>query len=52
MNGRERDGERITVHVPSELPALNESTSRLLLGILVELTKTEVLDDPPERDTE
>ena len=37
----------VTVNLPDELPALNTTTSRILLAILVELTNVEVLDGPP-----
>ena len=42
------DDERLVVRVPAELPTLNRQASRILLGILVELTKVEVLDGPQE----
>lgn len=45
MSARE---ERIVVRVPNELPILSRHASRILLAILVELTKVEVLDGPQE----
>jgi hypothetical protein len=42
------DEEGIVVRVPDELPTLNRQASRILLAILVELTKVEVLDGPQE----
>jgi hypothetical protein len=40
--------EEIVVRVPDELPTLSRAASRILLAILVELTKVEVLDGPLE----
>jgi hypothetical protein len=45
MNERE---EEIVVRVPDELPTLSREASRILLAILVKLTKVEVLDGPQE----
>jgi hypothetical protein len=42
------DDERLVVRVPTELPTLNRQVSRILLEILVNLTKVEVLDGPLE----
>jgi len=47
---RDVDDERITVHLPDQLPVLNERASRILLGILVRLTEVEALDAPMEGD--
>ena len=41
------DDGRVTVRLPDELPVLTPAISRILLAILVELTKVEVLDGPP-----
>lgn len=49
---REHDQKAITVHFPAELPILNRRASGILLAILVELTKVEILDRPPERGTD
>ena len=48
MTADERDEERVTVRLPAELPVLTTEASRILLGILVELTKIEVPDGPRE----
>jgi hypothetical protein len=40
------DEDSITVHVPPEPPMLTRTVSRVLLGILVELTDVEILDQP------
>lgn len=42
------DEEGIVVRVPDELPILSREASRILLSILVELTKVEVLGGPQE----
>ena len=42
------EDESVTVDVPPEPPTLSRQTSRVLLFILVELTKVEVLDGPQE----
>lgn len=42
------DGELAAVRVPVEPPELNRPAARVLLAILVELTKVEVLDRPRE----
>ncbi|PWV74065.1 hypothetical protein SAMN05421630_110240 [Prauserella marina] len=52
MTGPGRGGREIKVHVPADLPALNASTCRILLGILVKLTKTEIREDLPEKGAE
>lgn len=39
------EGENVTVHLPAELPVLTTEVSRILLGILVELTEIEVPGD-------
>jgi len=45
------DGEEeIVVRVPDELPTLSRDASRILLAILVELTKVEALDGPQRGD--
>lgn len=41
--GRCEDDE-LVVHLPDESPVLTPKASRILLGILVELTETETLD--------
>jgi hypothetical protein len=41
------DGE-ITVRFPTERPVLNRGAARVLLGILVQLTNVEALDEPAE----
>jgi len=46
------DTDGITLHVPTELPVLTTRVSRILLGILVELTKVEILDEHSRKDTE
>ncbi|MEU3275417.1 hypothetical protein ABZ639_31585 [Saccharomonospora sp. NPDC006951] len=52
MSSPERGEREIKVHVPADLPALNASTCRILLGILVKLTTIEILDDPREKGIE
>jgi hypothetical protein len=48
VTSRNEEQERVTVHLPVELPVLNRAASRILLAILVELTEVEVLDGPVE----
>lgn len=48
MTGDNTNGD-ITIRVPTELPALTEPVSRILLAILVELTTVEILDGPSGR---
>lgn len=44
------NGDKITVHLPAELPSLTTSVSRTLLAILVELTEVEnAFDDRRHR---
>lgn len=50
MSTAHREGDRITVHVPTELPSLTPRVSRILLAILIELTEVPVLDGPSEGD--
>jgi hypothetical protein len=45
-----RDEHAVVVLVPEELPVLTKSSARVLLGILVELTTVELLDQPPGGD--
>jgi hypothetical protein len=44
-----RNEESIIVRVPAEPPALTAGVARVLLSILVELTRIEILDEPPRR---
>jgi hypothetical protein len=47
---RTPNNERITVHLPAELPSLTTSVSRVLLAILIELTEVEIaVDDRQHR---
>jgi len=39
--------EPLVVQVPTQLPVLTKQVSRVLLALLVELTKIGVLDGPP-----
>lgn len=39
-------GRTVTVRVPAEPPELNRPAARVLLAILVELTKVQALDGP------
>ena len=49
MSADDLNEDRITVHLPTELPVLTTPVSRILLAILIELTEVEVLDGPQER---
>jgi hypothetical protein len=51
MSTDDQNGKQVTVRTPAELPALTARASRILLGILVELTEIEVPDGPPRKDT-
>lgn len=51
MSTDDQDDDKITVCLPAELPVLTPEVSRILLDILIELTKTEVLDGPAEEVT-
>jgi hypothetical protein len=50
MAAESRDDRAVTVVVPDELPVLTTSSARVLLGILVELTTVELLDNPSDGD--
>lgn len=50
QRSNQTDDHDITVHLPDDLPVLNERASRILLAILVRLTRVEVLDGPMEGD--
>jgi hypothetical protein len=52
MSSADRREGNITVHIPTELPALNRRVSGILLAILVELTTVETLDESTGKDTE
>jgi hypothetical protein len=47
-----REDESIIVRVPDEPPALTVGVARVLLSILVELTRIEILDEPSRSDVE
>lgn len=51
MTADASDEDRVTVHLPDELPVLTAEVSRILLGILVELTEIEVPDGPPRKES-
>ncbi|MEU7475831.1 hypothetical protein AB0A63_07585 [Lentzea sp. NPDC042327] len=46
MTAADRQGKRVTVHVPDEPPVLTRQVSRILLEMLIEKTEIEVLDAP------
>lgn len=52
MSADDESSEGIAVRFPANLPILNREASRILLTMLVELTEIEVLDGPPERESE
>lgn len=45
MSTRDADTAAVSVRVPDDLPVLTPLACRILLGILVDLTKVEVLDE-------
>jgi len=49
MSSDDRERERVTVHLPDELPILTTEVSRTLLAILIELAEVQILDGPRER---
>ena len=48
--GETQDDRAVAVVIPEELPVLTSSSACMLLGILVELTTVELLDDPSDGD--
>jgi hypothetical protein len=50
MAGETQADRAVAVAVPKEPPVLTASSARVLLGILVELTTVELLDDPSDGD--
>lgn len=48
MRGKRSDEEAVTVILPDDPPVLTPRLARALLGILVDLTTVEVLDEPSE----
>lgn len=52
MSCDEPNGEAVKVQLPAELPVLSPPVSRILLGILVELTEIEVPDGPPKEGSD
>lgn len=48
MSSGRCDEERLTVHLPDELPVLTPEVSRILLGILIGLTEVEAPDGASE----
>jgi hypothetical protein len=48
MTSQHPANEPVQVRLPAELPTLTTSAARVLLGILVELTETPVLEATPD----